>query len=163
MGFVDFATKAHAYTPTLLQAKKVNLQQLTCHIYNVVSGGSRNYQVAFDEAFHVLKESMSKGKANIGCTTIVQFITDGDPDTGIGSEEDETDDLVEYINRLNNEVNASIFTYGNSSSLRAMSCLGGIYSSTYKGDDDDMRVMFSNIFSILAAGSYKPSWIWTEP
>jgi hypothetical protein len=157
---VPFNTDAYslAYPPNLIQATDENKELLIQDVQNLSPSGRTDFYKAFSEGFDILKRSADELELTANCHKAILFLTDGEFNSDIYTEEQLFDlvdaEMAQYT--IENETRPVIFSYSFGGSAdetipKKLACsYDGIWAQIE--DDGDLAESMGGFYKYFAYG-----------
>eukprot|EP00903_Cladosiphon_okamuranus_P018586 g17109.t1 len=157
---VLFSDDAEVLTPDslLVPATDDNKAMLVDLFDKVGPDGPTNFEEAMKTTFSLLEESRALGdKASSECSTAILFLSDGEITLGLGLND--PSEITDYIETLNAEIEAQIFTFSlgpdaDAATLKTIACgSGGIFQAVPDGGSLSTAMSFYYRYYAIGLGS----------
>eukprot|EP00903_Cladosiphon_okamuranus_P021964 g20195.t1 len=143
-------------TTTLVRANTENSEELISLVQNLefdLANVGTNYGAAFEATFDLLAESRNVEDASSNCQTAIVFLTDGNPNVGLSTQE-----TIALIETRNAEIGAQVFSFSlgalaDKVTSKQIACdTGGIYEHVDDGGDLSQAMAFFYRYYAIGLG-----------
>ncbi|CAN0427083.1 unnamed protein product [Pylaiella littoralis] len=154
--FSESARALLANTTTLVRATDDNVDELVSLVQDLdfdLANPGTNFGSAFEITFDILAASREAEEASSNCQTAVVFLTDGDTNVGLTTEE-----TIALIDERNADIGAQVFSFSLGTNAdkvtsKQIACdTGGIYEHVDDGGDLSQAMAFFYRYYAIGLG-----------